>query len=93
MFKVEIKGNDGELDSCIIEISGSIEHISSCVALTLKKIYDGVDDKTKPVFVRNMKELVNEELFTKNSEELDKACADIIRKKTEDLLKKLFKDD
>lgn len=88
-FKVEIDENGVSM-----VINGNVMDISASIASVLKLIYDKFDKDTKEVFRTNMKAIVNNELYTKTSEELDKDIENRAKATMEKLFNKgLFGED
>lgn len=88
-FKVKVDENGVSM-----VIQGNVMDISANIATVLKLIYDKFDKDTKEVFKANMKAIVNNELYAKTSEELDKDIENRAKATIEKLFNKgLFGED
>lgn len=88
-FKVDIDENGVSM-----VINGNVMDISASIASVLKLIYNKFDKDTKEIFKTNMKAIVNNELYAKTSEELDKDIENRAKATMEKLFNKgLFGED
>lgn len=87
-FKVEVDENGVSM-----VIHGNVMDISANIAAVLKLIYDKFNKDTKEIFKTNMKAIVNNELYAKTLEELDKDLEELdkdIENRAKATMEKLF---
>ena len=96
MLKFELNKEEG-ISS--VEASGSLPELMADVTTLLNVMYEGISKEQREGFKACIKNLADEELYTKTDEEIDKLVKEQkksvkqkLKKELEDFLKDLFGD-
>ena len=90
MLKAEVNGREGLLS---LSVSGDMPSICAEISIILRKIYSGIEgEREKCFFVDCIKNMANDELYTKTKEEFDELTMKIRKKHEKSSIKELADD-